>query len=223
MKVGRFVKDASMAKLKFEYSFVLTLGTTTHISGFSFVGNACQPSVAAINGASLTPASLTSTPYGFPTLAALYSYLKVFGSKIQIKIMNTDNVGTAPTDIVWCTLLPTSSGQNISALFEEDVVSALPYTKKTLIHNKPLTTKSVWNLKHYMNTRRIEGITKAEFESDNYNSNTTTPLPANQWNWNVLFNTFTQANFTAADKYAIHLSITYYTKWYKRNGVPLIQ
>lgn len=222
MRVGRFLKDNAFAKLRWEFSTVLNLGTTTHISGINMLLNGV-PSIAAVNGASFTPAPLVSTPYGWATLKNLYNEGKVFGSKVVIRIMNTDSAGTAPTDVVWATLLPAASDQTLSALYEEDIVSTLPYTKKTLIHNKPLTSKSVWKLSNYISTRKIEGITKAEFEGSSYNFTTATGVPSKQASWFLLFNTFTQTNFTATDKYAIHVSFTMYTKFYKRNAVPLTQ
>lgn len=227
-KVGNFFKDCAFAKLRFEYSYQIDcVAAANAIGGCKINGNSLVPTVQAVGSLwAVTPAAVRSHPIGYSTMSAMYTQYKIYGSKVNFKIMNLGitNASAENGDTFWCTLIPTSSQQSASQVLTVDTISSYPHAKKRLIQWQPITTSKVWTIKHYMSTRKIEGITKAEFEDADYNA-ATGASPTNIWNWNLLFNTFTHGatSGTNGSNFAVHLTQTFYVKFYRKNYAPTTQ
>nr|WAE42160.1 MAG: capsid protein [Cressdnaviricota sp.] len=226
-RVKRYQPDVATAKLTFEQSFRLQLtngalpsGTTPQ--GFAVAGNAAQPTLQALNGAVITSSAPRTTPVGWVVLSETYGQYKVYGSKQKITLMNTD-IGSANNTNIWWMAGPAPSGQTASELYQPDIIASYPYWKKRIVQYTPNSTTKMYTMKHYVSTRKIEGIARAEMEDTDYSAPTTAASPTKIWYHYNLFNNFINTNLTANQFYDVHLSWTGYYKFYRRTLNPSVQ
>lgn len=169
---------------------------------------------------------------GWLSLARMYSLYKVYGSKVKIRIIPMgENVGADTLDYnLFTVLVPTPAGTSGAlTTLAADAAQTLPYAKgKDLmgiggfnLYAKPIS------FKHYMNVRKLQGISKGEFESvvaasNPYGATTTvtSPLnaPTNVADWNLCFGSYFGAwgSTVSGLRFTIHLESTYYCKFYER-------
>lgn len=223
-KVGHFYKDAAFGKFRFNYSFQMAIPATTSNSlGVQIEGNCLAPNITAFQGTTLTPAvPAIPTPVGYKTMATLYDYYKVFGTKVKIMMINAGPAGAAASgQAMWGTLIPVSSGQLASNLEAPDILANLPMSQRKLIINSINQTTKPYVWKQYISTRKIEGITKSEFEGPDYNS-LTGASPTKIWNWYLIFNSML-GNDLVAQNATFHVEMTFFAKFYRKNISPTEQ
>lgn len=212
LRMGLFQKDQAFAKLRFNFSFTFSTvqAAGTAAQGFTFRGNSLTPGFTAVGSGSIAAAPVRTVAVGNATMALMYNTFKCFGSKMKLTLIQ--NVGSANENVVWMTILPTNSQQTAGNILVQDIIGSFPYTKKRLITLSSNFTSKPITCNHYMSTRKIEGVSKAEFESSDFRA-TMGANPTKTWLWNVIFNNFNSANIDD-NIFFVHMEVTYYCRFY---------
>lgn len=221
----QFLADASFIKLRFEYSLSInpTVGATDKTIGFALAGNSLETITAGTTITALNNTTISQNPSYYPTglntMCNQYGKYKVFGSKITMRILPGSNAAAPPANPLFAYLIPVNSAATVPQ--NVDVLSQWPYASKRLITPALLTSPHPIIIKKYMSTRKIEGITKAEFEAAGYLATTGgsasgAGIPPLVWDWVFQLNDFTATNLPTTDALCIHLSVVYYTKFYNK-------
>lgn len=218
MRWGRYIRDSSYIKLRWEWSFAInpTLAATAKTIGFSILGNSLD-FVGAANVTALANTTINVNalyaPTGLTTMLNAYSQYKVFGSALKLRFLPGSAAGAPMTNPLWVILQPLSS----AAAFpnDADIAGQFPYCKRALVTPAILTSARGYTLKSYMSTRKIQGISKAEFEGTSYlGSNGVAPPVV--WEWIFQCCNFGQSNLPVADALTIHVTMDFYVKFYNR-------
>lgn len=217
MKWGTFMRDTSFTKLKFVYNFSYTAASATApVQGFSIPGNGLNVLPAAVNGGSLNHTPARNMPVGNVTLGTMYNKYKIFGSSYRAEIWAQTVGGVNNNAINFLSIFPINSTGGFTFTFDQ--MATIPYTTKRVLSSQLATTPRGMRVKAYMSTRKIEGVTQAEFEGSNYLATTGagTGAPTNPtglWNWYFMINNFAGGNL-APVAMSISLTMTYYVKYY---------
>lgn len=153
-------------------------------------------------------------PFGITEYAALYTWYTVFASSIKVTYTNNNGV-----DCILLVFPDDSQGSYAAASFTTlNFTNGIPYAHKKWVTGVNSTsaggTMGTGSIKHFMDTSKIEGITKRRvIDDDLYSSTVGTANPNKTWNWNVMA---APVDFTSSWSINCFIEITYYVKFFER-------
>lgn len=208
-------------KMMLEFCGNTTATTSTAATFWAVGGNTMIQALNTGNPFTLTTGSgpsgviigsntiTTLFPGGYAQMNKLYSYFRVYSSKIQMYIQPIGS--PVLTSIARLVVTPANSLAVIAVNPEQCYVQ--PYGKATMI--TPYNTTSQNTITHYMDTSTVWGVTKRAVQDDDRFAVISGTAPANEWFWGIWFEPLDGG--TAA--YTISFKITYYVEWYNKNLV----
>lgn len=145
-------------------------------------------------------------PMYYDTYTSIYANYRVLGSSIKVNAVNHSG-GSA---IQYC-IYPSTSIDTVTDISE---AREQPRAKTSALIGVGAVNPdgNGYGTKHYMKTRTVYGITKAQFGSGNWSSAINTN-PSSQWYWNVLVQAL---NSGAATPWSGNIKIIYYVEFFDR-------
>lgn len=167
-----------------------------------------------LNGWSST--APTYLPDYINNMDGIYSFYRVHGSQIKIEMLGTQ-VAPSQTSAIEVVIFPISSGTSIDPTLTIDTARSLPYAKSWIIPSQ-LTTR-VPKLKNFITVRKLDGISKAQAEDNDYqgfmNVGTIT-VPSRLCRWYVAVGIPGGGNYPA---FTYRATVTYYASVYGRDNI----
>lgn len=187
------VPDMSFVKLKYVTALSISAALGANAT-YVFRGNSCfDPDFTGVG----------TQPFGFDEYSAFYQNYRVLGS--SVKLLVTNNISGAFPLVA---ILPSPISNPTADYYN---LYGNPYVKK-ILNPAGNSQGEVKQLKHYISTRKILGLTKEQMGDSSYGP-LVTANPGISWYWVIAG----QDILLAGDlDVFIYVEITYYTEFYIR-------
>lgn len=182
------------------YVETVQVTTTSGVGGFY-----------VFSGNSLFDPNITGTghqPFAFDTWSELFGRYCVYGSAIEVQVTPQATASVDNYTVKYC-VNPFTFTTGLSSV-GVDAQSEFPHAKSK--YCTVYQQNSSDNLKHYMSTAKVFGVSNNIVESDDLYSGTTSSSPSNQWGWWITLNDSLE---NGSFSYWIRVKIRYYAKMYK--------
>lgn len=145
-------------------------------------------------------------PMYYDTYTSIYSSYRVLASSIKVNAVNH----SGSSAVQYC-IYPTVGTDTVTDISE---AREQPYAKTSALLGVGASVPdgNSYGTKHYMKTRNVFGITKAQFGSSNWSS-AISGNPSSQWYWNIVAQALKSG---AATPWAANIKITYYIEFFDR-------
>lgn len=165
-------------------------------------------------GNSLFDPDFTNTggqPRGFPKLAALYGFYRVYASQIKLRFASPTGIPTAQSLVGLAVMAHDKSG-DVTTASDPQKEEELPRCKAMVVRYGS-TDQPIAQIKKMYKTRAIFGVDKQTVISDDLYGAAVTANPTNSWFWSIFWRNGDDA--TAANMF-IWTKLTFYCEFYNR-------
>ncbi len=149
-------------------------------------------------------------PMGYDELQTLYRKVRVFGSKISVKVNSESATPEASSAVV--VLTPQGILGGNPAKLSDAMEHPRARWRLLSTYNGGGAQRS---LRNYMSTRQIEGITKAKAADADYSSQTDA-VPLKKWYWRIHYSS---TNETSSIDLTLCVQLIYYCVFFDRHNL----